>query len=289
MLQQKTYSSWTELFHEAWHHGMENMDPIHLEAALERNAEDYRSSFLRGADEPCVRPSGGLNCAAMAQLIARGHGKADEDLPRLLFSLGHNLHNLSYAALQSALPPEDFEIIVEEEIDLWKLDFWPQDITKFKRHGHVDLQVRCKNDAWLRDGVPRYVVCDAKTKHSLGMKQLKDIIEPEGDVWGNIDQLAIYSAVLGSLDNGGLLLYVNREAPKNKGAQFAARYVFPEHVIEAFENVKRRVILAGDPNSAIYPEMWEYKQNSKTKVFVPCQGYCSVQAACEAERARMGV
>jgi hypothetical protein len=279
MLTKKQYASWTELLTAAYHHGLANMEKTHLDKAKELLMEDLDSSFLRGADTPCVRPSGGVNCAAMTQLIAQGYGRSEgDDLPRMLFATGHFHHNLAYAALMSALPKEAFHLEVEEEVDL-TMDWWPK-ADGFKQQGHIDLQLRCLDPEWLAPGVPQRIVADIKTKHSLGMRNIKDIIEPASDIWGNLDQLAIYSDLKGTTDGGALLIYINREAPKKDSGKLKVQYVFPEHLKEALGNVKRRV---GAWDGPFYPELWDRKQKGD-KNFMPCQGYCSVQAECEARR-----
>ena len=279
VLEKKQYSSWSHLIVEAYHHGMANMDKAHLDKAKELLMDDLESSFLRGEEKPCVRPSGGINCAAMTQLIAQGYGRSEgDDLPRMLFATGHFHHNLTYAALMSALPKEAFHLEIEEEVDL-TMDWWPK-ADGFKQQGHIDLQLRCLDPEWFIPGVPHYIMADIKTKHALGMTKTKDIIEPASDIWGNLDQLAVYSDLKGTTDAGALLIYLNRETPKERYKRLKAQYVLPEHLQEALVNVKRRV---GAWDGPFYPELWDRKQKGD-KNFMPCQGYCSVQPECEARR-----
>jgi len=112
------------------------------------------------------------------------------------------------------------------------------------------------------------------------MTKTKDIIEPASDIWGNLDQLAVYSDLKGTVEAGALLVYLNRETPKDKAKMIKAQYVFPEHLQEALVNVKRRVAGWDGPFN---PELWDRKM-AGDKNFMPCQGYCSVQAECEARR-----
>ena len=284
MLKKTQYTSWTQLLTEAYHLGMANMDPLHLEKAKDWLMADLNSSFLRGSDDPCVRPSGGINCAAMTQLLSQGHGQSEgEDLPRMLFATGHFHHNLAYAAFMSALPQEAFFLKVEEEVDL-TMDWWPK-MAGFRQQGHIDLQLRCLDPEWLAPNVPPFIIADIKTKHSLGMKRTKDIVEPSNDIWGNLDQLAVYSDLKGTLEAGALLIYLNREVPKAKGSRIKVQYVFPEHLQEAGDNVRRRVGLASKKGEAkLDPELWLRKQSGE-RTFMPCQGYCPVQAECESLRA----
>lgn len=287
MLNKKTYDSWNSLIIDAYHHGMANMDEVHLEKAKEWLNDDLSGSFLRGSDPPAVRPSGAINCAGQTALVAEGFGAEDpRDLPRALFATGHFHHNLLYAALMSALPIDAVHLEIEEEVDLAPLGWWPTDHEGFKKRGHIDLQLTCLDDDWLEPHVPRKIMVDVKTKHSLGMKQLKDIITPDEDVWGNIDQLAVYSALKGTTENGAILVYVNREVPKAQGSRIATRYIFPEHLEQARANVERRVraAAAGD----FEPELWLRKQ-AGDKAFMPCQGYCSVQDECERRRESIDV
>ena len=278
MLDKKQYSSWTELLTAAYHHGMANMEKLHLDKAKELLMDDLDSSFLRGADKPVVRPSGGINCAATTQLIAQGYGQADEELPRMLFATGHFHHNLTYAALLSALPADAFHLEIEEEVDL-TMDWWPK-VDGFKQQGHIDLQLRCLDPEWLGPGVPSYIMADIKTKNGLGMNKIKDIIEPANDIWGNLDQLAVYSDLKGTMDSGAILIYVNRETPKKNSSKLRVQRIFPEHLQEALGNVKRRVQGWDGPFD---PELWDRKM-AGDKNFMPCQGYCAVQAECEARR-----
>lgn len=283
MLPKKTYDSWMSLVVDAYHYGMANMSEVHLEKAKEWLCDDLDSSFLRGSSTPAVRPSGGINCAGQTALIAEGHGAPEDprDLPRALFATGHFHHNLFYAALLSALPIDAVHLEIEEEVDLAPLGWWPTDRDGFRTKGHIDLQLTLLDDEWLLPHVPRQIMVDVKTKHSLGMKQIKDVIEPASDIWGNIDQLATYSALKGTVENGAMLVYINREVPKAHGSRMRAQYIFPEHLEEARANVQRRI------NSAVTgefdPELWLRKQRGE-KTFMPCQGYCPVQAECERRR-----
>lgn len=279
MLEKKQYPDWTSLIVDAYHHGMANMQEVHLEKAKEWFMDDLDSSFLRGSDTPAVRPSGGINCAGQTALIAEGFGAAEDarDLPRMLFATGHFHHNMLYAALLSALPIDAIHLEIEEVVDLAPLGWWPER-DGFKQKGHIDLQLTCLDDGWLAPSAPRKIMADVKTKHSLGMKKTKDIVQPANDVWGNIDQLAVYSALKGTVESGALLIYVNREVPKAVGSRIKAQYVFPQYLEEARANVERRV------TGGFEPELWLRKERGETKEFLPCQGYCPVQAECERRR-----
>lgn len=291
-LPKKQFASWSELIVEAYHHGMANMDPLHLEKAKELLFDDIDSSFLRGSDTPAVRPSGGINCAGQTALIAEGFGAAEDarDLPRMLFATGHFHHNMLYAALLSALPKEAFHLEIEEEVDLAPLDWWPK-VDGFKQQGHIDLQLTCLDDDWLAPSAPRKIMADVKTRHSLGMKRKQDIITPSNDVWGNLSQLAVYSALKGTVDSGAILVYVNREVPKALGNRVKCSYIFPEFLNAELEAVKDRMDKA--VRGEFDPEMWRRKHHGGDleKEFVPCQGspvpYCPVASECEKRREGM--
>jgi len=287
MLEPKTYPDWTSLIVDAYHHGMAHMQEEHLEQYMDDLRDDLRSSFLRGSDKPAVRPSGGINCAGLTALMAEGFGAAEDprDLPRALFATGHFHHNLLYAALSSALPASAFKLTIEEVVDLTPLAWWP-DGDGFKQRGHIDLQLECVDDNWLADNAPRKIVADVKTKHSLGMKKTQDIVQPSNDIWGNIDQLAVYSALKGTVNDGALLIYINREVPKALGSRIKAQYIFPQYLEEARANVERRLkaAVAGEFD----PELWLRKQ-AGDKTFMPCQGYCAVQEECERRRETLDV
>jgi len=280
MLEKKKYNSWTELIHSAYAYGMANALPEAVEQSVEMTANDMRDSFLRGSNPPEVRPSGGINCAGMTQLLARGavNERPDIDHARALFCVGHYLHNIMYMALRSALPHEDFNVIVEEEVAL--PEWWPSDHPRFRGKGHIDLQLECTAmDDWFIQGVKPSIVADIKTKHTRGITQIKDVIEPETDVFGNLDQLAVYSDNQGTLANGALLIFMNREVPKTPN-RLKVKPVFAGELEEALANVKRRVGLAVDPAAPFTPELWQRKEDGFTG-FVPCKGYCDVQAQCE--------
>lgn len=281
MLNKKQYQDWNSLITDAYHYGMAHMNPVHLEKAKEWLLDDLDSSFLRGSDPPAVRPSGGINCSARTALLAEGFGAEDPaDLPRALFATGHFHHNLLYAALLSALPIDAVHLEIEEEVDLAPLGWWPlQD--GFKKRGHIDLQLTALSEEWLAPHVPRKIVCDVKTKHTLGIKQLKDIITVDNDVFGNIDQLATYSALKGTVESGAILIYVNREVPKALGSRLATRYIFPQHLEEARANVERRVTMA--VAGEFEPELWLRKERKEVG-FVPCANYCDVSDECERRR-----
>jgi hypothetical protein len=275
-LPKKRYQSWGDLIVKAYHHGVQNMDATHLHTCTGFLVADLEDSFLRGADPPWVRPSSGLNCQGITALTAEGFGTEEEELPRTLFASGHFWHNLTYAALLSALPEDAFVLNIEEEVDLSPLEWWPVH-ERYKSKGHIDLQIRCLDSAWLPEGESLSLVADIKTKHSLGMSKIPSLIEPSNDVWGNLSQLAVYSALKGTIESGALLIYLNREAPKAKGKQIKVKRIFPEALLEELENVKRRIV------GEFSPELWLRKQAGE-KTFMPCQGYCDVQAECERRR-----
>ena len=288
MLTPTKYNDWGALIAAAWHYGLNNMTSEVLEWAIEELSKDLRSSFLEPAHEPAVRPSGNINCAAKPWLITRGLAEPEEltGIKRLLFATGHFHHNLLYAAMKVALPPEDFQIVPEEEIPL---PYWfHQDRAEYKKVGHIDLQfgAKCTNGDWFEDHVPEFMLVDVKTKHSMGMGQLKGAITASNDIYGNIDQLAVYNKVLaerGEKVNGATLVYVNREVPSAyaKTRAIDSRFVLQEDLDEAFANVTRRI----DPDAEFDPELW-LREDLKWK---PCEKYCDLSKACEAEREKMDV
>jgi len=292
MLTKKQYPDWTSLIVDAYHHGMAHMQEEHLEKYMDDLRDDLRSSFLRGSSTPAVRPSGGINCSAMTALLAEGFGAAEDprDLPRVLFATGHFHHNLLYAALSSALPPDAFRLTIEEVVDLEPLPWWPVG-PGFNLSGHIDLQLECVDDSWLACNAPRKIVADVKTRHSLGMKKKKDIVTPSNDVWGNLSQLAVYSALKGTIEDGALLVYINREVPKALGSRIQCAHIFPEYLSAELEAVKIRLDKA--VRGEFDPEMWrrKYHGGDLAKEFVPCQGsptpYCPVATECERRREGM--
>lgn len=281
MLEKQEYNCWSYIIKDAWHHGLANMTQEVLDKYGEFILNDLEGSFLRPSDVPAVRPSGNLHCAGLTWLVAQGKVSPESlsSNSRVLFATGHFQHNLLYAALECALPANAFKVTVEEEIDL-ELPWWPKDHPYFKQRGHVDLQIECTDPEWLAEGVPSRMLFDAKTKHNKGMSELKREITAATDLFGNINQLAIYAAVLGYTE-GAMLVYINREAPSAsaKVAAIDCRHIFPDALDEALANTKRRVEAAAK-GVDFDPELWRRKQEGDLK-WVPCDLYCAAVDACK--------
>ena len=60
------------------------------------------------------------------------------------FAIGHLLHELSYAAVRSALP-KGFEAEIEKEVNL--PNWWPDDYSRFNQSGHVDMLLTVSDPA----------------------------------------------------------------------------------------------------------------------------------------------
>lgn len=255
------------------------MNPAVVSVYANHIAADVVDSFRPRTEPYRIRPSSGVNCAAIPFLVAAG-AKPNVDLtpPSLLFATGHFHHNMIYAALHSALPKS--AISVQDETEVLLPDWWPKNPDVFKQVGHRDLYISVLEKGWLEEHLPQTATWDIKTKHALGQHRVdKEEITALEDVFGNGAQVAIYET---NEDNDGYIFYSNREVPKDGGRkQFKGKRIWKEDLNEIRDAVKWRVSMTDE----FVPEIWLGKNRDKTiTCFTPCDRYCDFRTACYAKR-----
>jgi len=298
MLTKQEHADWSHLLQEALHHGMLNMQPEYLDYWIEDLGSSVRRTFLPETDtRPArIKPSSGLNCQGLAALTLQGKTE-ERGRPNLAnFATGHVHHALCYAALQSALPPDAIELNLEQEFSLPdSLPWWPEKGTPgFSDRSFVDISLRVLEDGWLPEGAPTHIVADIKTKPGRSMAYAKPVHSVDHDVFGNSEQVAVYSEMLGTLDNGAIILSVNKEVPALEDGRFGVSYIWPDDLKRVRDRAQARV--EGAIAGKFVPELWlrrnEPNASGRGKLFVPCnkvkggegETYCNASAACEALR-----
>ena len=304
MLTKQQYPSWHALLTEAYHHGISNMVPEHLEEALKDIAENTRRSLSMSSEPdgpPRLKPSSGLICQGQAALMleaaAEGRTIDGGEPNRVTFALGHYHHALVYAALESALPADAVKLVFEEEKQLAdELPWWPEKGTPgFSHRGFIDITLELLDPEWLAPGMPRRLVADVKTKAGRSMQYGGAIHNCAEDVFGNAGQVAVYSEIQGTLDAGGIIININKEAPALPEGRIGISYIRPDDLKEARDNVQRRLEKA--QAGEFLPELWlrrdEMKSTGRSKLFVPCNQvrgaeagvtYCDVSTECAKRR-----
>lgn len=303
MLTKQQYPSWHALLTEAYHHGISNMVPEHLEVALEEITDNTRRTVMQPSEPdgpPRLKPSSGLSCQGQAVLLleAANEGRKIPSEPnRVSFALGHYHHSLVYAAFKSALPAEAFKLLFEEEKQLAdELPWWPKKGTPgFSYRGFIDITLELLDPEWLAPGMPRRLVADVKSKPGRSMQYGGAIHNCVEDVFGITTQVAIYSEIQGTLDAGGIVININKEVSYLEAGRIGISYIQPDEMREALEAAKQRLkdARAGE----FVPELWlrrdEMKSTGRSKIFIPCNQvkgaepgvtYCDVSDECAKRR-----
>jgi len=279
------YGSWPVLIQAALDHAFTpgNMNPGILAIYANLAAKDIMESFAVRPPDSRVRPSSGINCAAMPALVREGEVNERPGGNPLLFATGHFHHNLIYAALHSALPKDDFKVLDESEIAL--PEWWPEDTKRYTQEGHRDLRLEAKAEGWLAPNITPVATFDVKTKHGLGMsRDTKKAMILENDTWGNLAQLATYTQP----GEAGYILYSNREIPSEHAQtpQFKTCKVWADDLDKVRDRVRWRV----RQESRFYPELWMLYKNKKSpwKGYSPYAKYCNFLEACKKKRIALG-
>jgi len=215
----KPYPDWARLLKAVWLHGMsvKNITDANVEAAVKEIGPLIFEAMTRRNEAQVVRPSAFLACARQTYFAVRGDESGGmPDNIGTTFAIGHTLHQLSYAAVRSALPP-GFEAATEMAVRLpaW----WPKDETKFNQSGTVDLFLRITDPelaaAYLPSTQPRKMLVDFKTMGGYSYKKhAKAIFGEDPDGFGYMSQLAVYadSPDIDVVGTGALVAGINRDS-----------------------------------------------------------------------------
>tara|TARA_R100000458_G_C8263857_1_gene239142 strand:+ start:184 stop:984 length:801 start_codon:yes stop_codon:yes gene_type:complete len=246
-------------------------------------------SFTRRNESSVVRPSAFLACARQ-MYIKVCERIAPDDMPDNIgstFAVGHLLHEVSYAAVKSALP-DGFKVETEKEVKL--PDWWPDDKLNFNQEGHVDMFISIEDTEQARKFLPDAVVdeqpkmlVDFKTMGSFSYrKHSKADYSQAVDGFGYLSQLAVYSSALDVIGNGAILAGINRDSLT---LPLMPRFISPSILMKEQERIKMAFLntkIEQDPGA-------EFQVRHGTEADFYCglngkTGYCPYKKAC----ARMG-
>ena len=292
---EKPYASWAKFIRALWEHGMSvhNIDPNLVDEHVELAVEPIREAMTRSNDATVIRPSSFIACARQTYFAATRAPR--EPMPVNIgrtFAIGHLLHELSYAAMRSAMPV-GFKAEVEKEVAL--PSWWPEDYARFNQNGRVDLLItvedrdECEKYIESREQllVPDKMLIDFKTMGGFTYKKHnKTIWGADPDAFGYLAQLAVYTDALGIIDNGAIIAGINRDAL----TQPLAPRLVPGHVLkEELNRVQVAIEMAlddSDPGE-------EFLLRHGEEAYFQCgrggrPGYCAFKTICKANPTRDG-
>lgn len=297
----KPYPDWSRFLKAVWMHGsmLTNMDPNRIDTAINRACGSIKGSLTKRNESRQIRPSSFLGCGRQAYFMLQDETPADmPDNIGTTFAVGHLLHEVSYAAVQSALP-ECFIAQVETAVDLpaW----WPKGHPKFAESGTADLVLSLADpQEWeqrnkalgdfgaaaqyingvVLESQPKILV-DFKTMGGFTVrKHNKTVFGEDPDAFGYMAQLAVYAESLGIIDSGAVLAGINRDSLTQP---LAPRYIEPRILKDELKRVKIAVEMAlegSDPGE-------EFLIRHDTDAYFQCgrggkPGYCAFRDACRA-------
>ena len=236
-LPEKIYPDWSRFVAAVWTHGFshKHMVPEFAGAHSFRAGEAMREAVTQRNNAASVRPSAFLSCARQSFLFLQGEQPSPmPDNIGLTFAIGHVLHELSHAAMRSAIP-EGFELLWEHKVTM--PSWWP-DRPDFNQGGtadcviHVDDETKVK---YLPEDAPNSMLVDFKSMGGYTFREHgKKVFGQEPDGFGYLAQLAIYSDALG-LTDGALLAGINRDVLMSP---LKPRFIGPEVLAEELQRVK---------------------------------------------------
>jgi len=179
-----------------------NIDQEIAASHISDAAKSILEVFTRRNEAKTIRPSFGIACARQTYYSLQGEdsGKMPDHIGST-FAVGHLLHELSYAAVKSAIP-EGFTVSTEVKTDL--PDWWPTDIDHFNQKGHVDMLISCDSrEAWHDHFLP------PDQPNTLLVELERDLFarvatSPEGSSYGetlfNVTRTGAYKEIHRELD-----------------------------------------------------------------------------------------
>ncbi len=276
----KPYDNWSQFLAAVWKHGMSkgNMDPQVAKFRAFRAGEAMGDTLTRSNEARYIRPSAFLSCARQTWFMRQGF--APEPMPEnigLTFAMGHAMHELSYAAVESALP-SCFKAEFEKEVDL--PDWWRNAVPESAEHGHIDCLITVEDEEeaaqYLELNGNHIILVDFKTMGGYTSREHKKkdfAVSP--DAFGYLSQLAIYASTVHP--DQVLLTGINRD-------QLTAELMPRSVALELLDNERERILQAltceTDPCKE-FLERWEKKAHFY------CgkggrKGYCPFADRCEA-------
>ena len=286
---EKPYASWAKFIRALWEHGMSvhNIDPNLVDEHVELAVEPIREAMTRSNDATVIRPSSFIACARQTYFAATRAPR--EPMPVNIgrtFAIGHLLHELSYAAMRSAMPV-GFKAEVEKEVAL--PSWWPEDYARFNQNGRVDLLItvedrdECEKYIESREQllVPDKMLIDFKTMGGYGYrKHGKAIFDYDPDGFGYISQLSTYASALGVEEYGAIIAGINRDQLQARlNARLVDASILKWNINRLQENLKKAVE-GVDPGE-------EFLVRHKSEAGFYCgrggkPGYCPFKDVCRA-------
>jgi len=216
---EKAYPDWSRLLSAAWLHGMsvKHVDPKFVQEACDEIPTLIFEAMTQRNEAQMTRPSSGLACARQTFYNHQGHQM--DPMPDNIgttFAIGHTLHQLSYAAVLSAMP-DCFAVEVEKSVAL--PTWWPTDEKLYNQKGTVDMFIRIKNpeeaSAYLSDEAPKHMLIDFKTMGGYSFrKHGKALFGEDPDGFGYMSQLTVYadSPDIDCVESGAIIAGINRDS-----------------------------------------------------------------------------
>lgn len=285
----KQYHDWSRFLKDVWLHGMsvKNIDPVLVDEHANNALGSIKESMTRRNETQVIRPSAFIACARQTYYACQGERGGDmPDNIGPTFAVGHLLHELSYAAVKSAIP-RGFKVETEKEVAL--PEWWPDDYTRFNQHGHVDMLITIADPdmaaAYLPDDAPDKMLIDFKTMGGFSYrKHGKTIWGEEPDGFGYLAQLAVYADALGVIDKGAIIAGINRDSLTQP---LLPRFITPQ----ALKNEARRVKVAIEmaTEGADPGEEFLIRHDKDANFYCGREGkpgYCAFREICRANPTR---
>lgn len=267
----------------------ENIDPVLVDQHADNALSSIKESMTRRNETQVVRPSAFIACARQTYYACQGEeGGSMPDNIGPTFAVGHLLHELSYAAVKSAIP-KGFKIETEKEVRL--PDWWPDDYSRFNQHGHVDMLITVESTeaqaAYMAAEQPLKMLVDFKTMGGYSYKKHgKTIWGEDPDAFGYLAQLATYadSPDIDVINTGAIIAGINRDSltqPLNP------RFISPKALGDEAARVKVAIEMAlegSDPGE-------EFLIRHDREAYFQCgrggkPGYCAFRKVCGANPTR---
>jgi hypothetical protein len=282
------YPDWSRFLAAVWQDGMSvhNMNKEYAAEAVKNSSESVFESLTRRNESHVIRPSAFLSCARQSYHYLAGDepGKMPDNIGPT-FAVGHLLHEVSYAAVKSAIP-DGFEVETEKAVDL--PEWWVKEPTHFNQSGHVDMFISITDEKEAGKYLPEDVVhdqpkmlIDFKTMGGFSYrKHSKADYSRAVDGFGYLAQLAVYTEALGTLGSGAILAGINRDSLMQP---LMPRFIAPSTLMKEVERLKR----AFDSATQLQDPGPEFLIRHGAEANFYCgrggkPGYCPFKKACKA-------
>ena len=285
------FPDWSRFLKELWMHGMsvQNIDQALAKHHTLNAANNIIEVFTRRNEAKVVRPSAFLACARQTYYSVQGEDPGGmPDNIGTTFAVGHLLHELSYAAIKSALPL-GFDIRTELEVSL--PDWWPTNIAKFNQRGSLDIVITVKDWAlakkYLPTTAPSRMLIDLKSMGGYSyQKHGRTVWGEDPDPFGYLAQITVYadSLVPSQIDDGVIIAGINRDSLTKP---LAPRFITPEELRAELARVKIAIEMAlegSDPGEELLIRHGKAAYFQCGRGGKP--GYCAFREVCKSTPTR---